>query len=314
MSNVWKKLFGINNKNVEINPNIDLQNNNNKKINIKSYNSTITINTTSLNLDINKKLNADLLQKEIQEKYVYNLEIPNQEKKIKAISSIQHLKQLYEIGEFTKFSSKEVFDIIKSNDLLDKMIESQDYNERTKIIQNLDFLEKSTKEEKIILVWLTLFVIFAKFKTGKDLIKSIDFYDSNNFLEKVRISYDLRNINGRVRALRSQGFFASYGVLYDSIRVTTFDKNAFQNSSWMFALSPQEKNIFTLEYIYKNIPEIDLIANDFLNTKKEFNLASEIGSPIINFTKTIINLELAAALLLKEIDEKKFEELFKDIF
>ena len=227
-------------------------------------NNNITNNNTTNHYHISESTNfSDELNNEIKEKNtrkteIENLSFDNEDEKIKNIKSIEHMQDIWELEQFSLMSSKDIYQTIKNNNLIEKIIDVQDARERKKIKDNLKFLEESNHEEKTAIVWMFICRV---------MINEQNYKIFQTHANNIRTKYNLKK---HYLEIDSLALFNKFGIFEQS----TLENIAFSNQS-----KYNFEDLFktSLENIYNIFPEIKLI---YSKTAININSKTEIVSLI----------------------------------
>ncbi len=227
-------------------------------------NNNITNNNTTNNYhflestNFSDELNNDIKEKNTRKTEIENLSFDNEDEKIKNIKSIEHMQDIWELEQFSLMSSKDIYQTIKNNNLIEKIIDVQDARERKKIKDNLKFLEESNQEEKTAIVWMFICSVML----NEQNYKIFQIYANN-----IRTKY---NLEKNYLEIDSLALFNKFGIFEQStLKNIVFSNQSKHNFEDLFKTS--------LENIYNIFPEIKLI---YSKTERNINSNTSLVSLI----------------------------------
>ena len=251
----FNRLFNKDNSKNDLN--IKSEKNINKgDVSTNTTNNNITNNNTTNHYHLlestnfSNELNNEIKEKNTRKTEIENLSFDNEDEKIKNIKSIEHMQDIWELKQFTLMSSEEIYQTIKNNNLIEKIIDNQDKRERKKIKDNLRFLEQSNHEEKTALVWMYISSI---------LVEKLNFISLKKYIELIRNKYNLEQNYLEVDSL---ALFNKFGI---------FEQSVIKSSSFSPSNKKHVERVYMtdLEEVYNFFPEIKSIyseTNEISNT------------------------------------------------
>lgn len=232
------------------------------------------VNHIANNNQLSNELKEELIERVERKENIDELSFKDDAEKVKNIKSIEHLKDIYDLKDFSLMSNIDVYEVIKNNNLFEKMIDNQNTRERKKIKENLEFLQESNHEEKTALIWMYISNLSWNKNNFNTILK---------YREKILEKYNLEKNSLNFESL---ALFNKFGV-FEQGTMTNYSFTERNKSN------TEEKLGKSLDEIYQLLPELKIIFSE-----------DESKGAFIKFTSLmswIENLSYAAQWLLMNI-------------